>query len=59
MEPSSYDIVAIGGSAGGIEALIEIIGLLPGAFGIPILVVQHLGRIPQSNLATVLGRRPI
>jgi two-component system chemotaxis response regulator CheB len=53
---SSYSIVAIGGSAGGIEALIHILGRLPSAFKIPILVVQHLPRGGESNLALLLGR---
>jgi two-component system chemotaxis response regulator CheB len=53
---TSYGIVAFGGSAGAIPALIEIFALLPAAFGIPILVVQHLSRnASNSNLPAVLG----
>jgi two-component system chemotaxis response regulator CheB len=51
-----YDIVAFGGSAGAIPALIEILALLPKTFPIPILVVQHLSRLTtNSALPAVLG----
>lgn len=53
---SSYGVVAIGGSAGGIEALINILTRLPAAFNIPILVVQHLPRTSESKLPLVLSR---
>jgi two-component system chemotaxis response regulator CheB len=52
----SYGVVAIGGSAGGVEALTQILGHLPAAFRLPILVVQHLPSRGDSNLAVVLGR---
>jgi two-component system, chemotaxis family, protein-glutamate methylesterase/glutaminase len=52
-----YQVIAIGGSAGGIQALTQILALRPGAFRIPILVVQHLRPCgPVSVLPTVLGR---
>ena len=55
-DDGSYGMVAIGGSAGGTEALIHILGRLPAAFSIPILLVQHLPRRGESNLAAVLAR---
>jgi two-component system chemotaxis response regulator CheB len=56
-DDSSFGVVAVGGSAGALEALIHIFGRLPAAFGIPILLVQHLPRRGESNLPLVLGRR--
>lgn len=55
-DDSSYGVIAVGGSAGGIEALLHILGHLPATFRIPILLVQHLPRSGESHLATVLGR---
>jgi len=54
---SPYGVVAFGGSAGAINAIAEIFGLLPATFRIPILVVQHLPSSgPISVLPAVLGR---
>ncbi len=52
-----YDIVAIVCSAGGLGALSEIMGHLPGDFPIPVLVVQHLDPRHRSLMAEILGRR--
>ncbi len=43
--------VAIGVSAGGMEALTGILPLLPDDFPVPILVVQHIGKDSDSFLA--------
>ena len=51
-----YDIVVIGGSAGGIPALCSLLSALPGDFPFPILVVQHLSAKLPSSLPAVLGR---
>jgi two-component system chemotaxis response regulator CheB len=37
----AYDVVAIGASWGGLAALRELLGALPGDFAAPIVVVQH------------------
>jgi two-component system chemotaxis response regulator CheB len=47
----------IGGSAGGIPALITLLSALPADFPVPILVVQHLSAKLPSRLPEVLGRR--
>jgi two-component system chemotaxis response regulator CheB len=52
-----YDLVAIGGSAGGIPALNALLSLLPPSFPLPILVVQHLSAKLPSHLPAVLGQR--
>jgi two-component system chemotaxis response regulator CheB len=51
--PGAIGIVA---SAGGIPALIELLGLLRRAFPLPIFVAQHLPRA-YSNLDLILSRR--
>jgi two-component system, chemotaxis family, protein-glutamate methylesterase/glutaminase len=51
------DIVVIGGSAGGIPALITLLAALPADFPFPILVVQHLSAKVPSRLPEVLGQR--
>lgn len=50
-------LVVIGGSAGGITALIQLLAALPSDFPFPILVVQHIAPIRVSVLADVLGYR--
>lgn len=52
---SAYDVVVIGGSAGGIPALIEIMKALPRELPLPILVVQHLPASMPSRLPEVLA----
>lgn len=42
MAPRHYALVVIGVSAGGLEALRELLGALPADFALPILIVQHL-----------------
>jgi two-component system chemotaxis response regulator CheB len=49
------DIVVIGASAGGVEALRELIGLLPGDLPAAVLVVLHVGRT-RSMLPKILQR---
>ncbi|WP_242342470.1 chemotaxis protein CheB [Anaeromyxobacter terrae] len=50
-------IVVMGGSAGAIEALLEILPALPAGYPLPVLVVVHLPGGQQSMLAEVLGAR--
>lgn len=54
---TQYRLVAFGGSAGALSALLGILSLLPGDFPIPIAVVQHLAAERQSRLPGVLGFR--
>ena len=46
--------MVVGGSAGGIPALITLLQALPAGFPLPILVVQHLSRCIPSRLPEVL-----
>ena len=50
------DVVVIGGSAGGVESLIELVGKLPAEFEAAGAVVLHMNPLRRSQLAAVLAR---
>jgi two-component system chemotaxis response regulator CheB len=52
-----FDVVAIGASAGGVEALHVVVGALPAALPATVLVVQHMDPRHKSMLAGLLARR--
>ncbi|WP_166367267.1 chemotaxis protein CheB [Pseudomonas akapageensis] len=49
--------IVIGASAGGVEALLKVLGALPGDFRLPVLIVLHLPDERHSDLAEVFARR--
>ncbi|RII76613.1 chemotaxis protein CheB [Pseudomonas monteilii] len=49
--------VVIGASAGGVTALVTVLGALPAGYGIPVVCVLHLPDDRHSQLAEVLQRR--
>jgi len=49
-------IVGIGASAGGLEALSDLIGNLPDDLGVPYIVVQHLSPTHRSMMVPLLAR---
>jgi len=49
-------IVGIGASAGGLEALSDLIGALPDDLGVPYIVVQHLSPTHRSMMVPLLAR---
>ena len=51
------DAIVIGVSAGGVEAILAILALLPASFVLPIVAVVHLPRDRPSLLVEVLGAR--
>lgn len=53
---SSYDLVVMAASAGGLAALESILGALPADFPVPIAVVQHRTAARPNLLARVLSR---
>ncbi len=55
--PSQFDILVIGVSTGGPNALGEFIPALPGDLNIPILLVQHMPPIFTESLANSLNRK--
>lgn len=52
-----FEIVAMAASAGGLQALSEVLSALPADFRAPIILVQHLDRRHRSLMAEILGRR--
>src|SRR4051794_33011235 len=50
-------LVVIGASAGGIDALSELVGDLPAGFGAPVVIAQHLDPRRESHLSDILARR--
>jgi two-component system, chemotaxis family, protein-glutamate methylesterase/glutaminase len=54
---SAIDIVAIGSSTGGPNALVEIFAALPADFPVPIVVVQHMPATFTAMLAERLTRQ--
>lgn len=54
---SPADLIVIGGSSGGPQALAEVLGQLPADFPLPILVVQHMPPLFTQELARHLSGR--
>ena len=54
--PSSFDVVGIGVSTGGPNALGELIPALPEDLGVPVLIVQHMPPQFTASLAEHLNR---
>lgn len=52
--PIHHEIVVVGTSWGGLQALKSLIGALPPDFGIPIVIVQHRHRDSDGALASLL-----
>ncbi|MBV8757550.1 MAG: chemotaxis protein CheB [Deltaproteobacteria bacterium] len=50
------DLVVIGTSAGGVEALPKLLSQLPGTFDASVVIVQHLGPRDQPMLVHILQR---
>lgn len=53
----TFEIVALAASAGGLQALSQVLSGLPADFPAPIVVVQHLDPRHRSLMAEILGRR--
>lgn len=51
------DAVIIGGSAGGLEAMLRILSALPAGYRLPLIALLHLPGNGDSKLAEVLGAR--
>ena len=53
----SFPVVGIGASAGGLEAVSEMIAELPATTGIAFLLVQHLDPVHESFLTELLAKK--
>lgn len=51
-----FQLVVVGSSAGGIEALSKLVASLPVPFGVPLVIAQHLDPKRLSHLAEILTR---
>ena len=56
MPDRTQSVVAFGASAGGVEALRQVIGELPRDLGAPALVVLHTAPVRRSYLPGILSR---
>jgi two-component system, chemotaxis family, protein-glutamate methylesterase/glutaminase len=54
---TGFDVVAIGVSTGGPNALSELIPALPENLGVPILIVQHMPPLFTASLANMLDKK--
>lgn len=54
---STRDVIVIGASAGGIDALSRLVSELPADLPASVLIVQHLSDESPGVLASILGRR--
>jgi two-component system, chemotaxis family, CheB/CheR fusion protein len=52
-------VVAIGGSAGGLEAFSTLLGVMPSGAPLAVVLVQHLSRTHTSQLAEILATRTV
>lgn len=57
MATPAEGVVAIGASAGGIEALSELAAGMPPDFPFAVMIVVHMSRDSHSMLAEIIGRR--
>jgi two-component system chemotaxis response regulator CheB len=55
--PADFGAVAIAASAGGVQALLAVVGGLPKDFGAAVLVLLHVDQRFHSHLAEILARR--
>ena len=53
---AEYDLIVVGASSGGIEALIELVGGLPSGFPVSVFVVCHFPAGARSALPEILSR---
>ncbi len=59
MPARSSDLVVVGSSAGGVEALSVLVSTLPANFPAPIVLAQHLDASRPSSLDSILQRRSL
>ncbi len=56
---NSFPVVGIGASAGGLEAVSELIAELPSTTGMAYLLVQHLDPVHESFLTEILAKKAV
>ena len=58
-EASRTQLVVVGSSAGGIEALSRLVSTLPEDFPAPIVIAKHLDPERESRLQQILANRSV
>jgi two-component system CheB/CheR fusion protein len=53
---ASFPIVAVGASAGGLEAITKLVDALPGSPGVAMILIQHLDPTHKSLMAELLAK---
>jgi two-component system, chemotaxis family, protein-glutamate methylesterase/glutaminase len=53
---SSFEIIVVGTSIGGLKALQTLLSALPDDFSVPVVIVQHRGKDSETGLCEFLGR---
>jgi two-component system CheB/CheR fusion protein len=56
LQDDSVPVVAVGASAGGMEAMIELLENLPASTGMAYVYIQHLDATYESHLSEILSR---
>jgi len=54
---NEFELVVVAASAGGVQALTQLVSDLPNGFSLPMVVVQHVDPHHRSLLTEILGRR--
>ena len=57
VKENSFPVVAIGASAGGLEAMIDLLKYLPADTGMAFIYVQHLSPDHKSLLTEILSKK--
>jgi two-component system, chemotaxis family, protein-glutamate methylesterase/glutaminase len=57
IDPTRFEAVVIGASAGGVEALTQLLPALPKTFALPVLIVVHVRQGQPSLLPGLFGTR--
>jgi len=52
----AYDIVVIGASVGGLEAVSQLLAQLPSDFALPVVIAQHRAPAPDGDIAAIWQR---
>ena len=53
---STFEIIVVGTSIGGLKAVQTLLSALPNDFSVPVVIVQHRGKDSETGLCEFLGR---
>ncbi len=55
-KPAAFPVVALGASAGGLEAIVQLLSVLTADTGMAYVIIQHLAPTHESMLSSILGK---